>query len=325
MARTVRNAKIDTRSARTKLTQRREPYWAVLTQGCAIGYRKGKNSGSWIARWRGSDQKQHYHAIGAADDNLNQEESGTAILAYKEAQEQARNWFSGCGSKTGKPRGPYTVRDAMKDYFAWMKGEGKKRTEDTSARADALILPTLGAIELDKLTPDQIRDWRTKLVEASPRLRTRKGQEQQFRDTNGDPEAPRRRQATANRTLTILKAALNHAWAENRIASRDAWQRVKPFKNVDVARVSAFPRRGDHPRASYCDPTRSRPAFHRAALHRHALSEAARKKAQPRQSKLALGDQLREPRHCRVAVPCRRGIQPAGGDSRLAHRGGGRA
>ena len=63
MARTVRNAKIDTRSARAKLAKRREPYWVVLTQGCAIGYRKGKNGGSWIARWRGPDGKQRYHAL----------------------------------------------------------------------------------------------------------------------------------------------------------------------------------------------------------------------------------------------------------------------
>ena len=106
-------------------------------------------------------------------------------MAYKEAQEQARGWFVACGreaeDKAGKPRGPYTVADAMKDYFAWMKGEGKKGTEDTRARAAALILPVLGEIELDKLTPEQIRDWRTNLVETPPRLRTRKGQEQQFR------------------------------------------------------------------------------------------------------------------------------------------------
>ena len=62
----------------------------VLIPGCAIGYRKGKNGGNWIARGRGPDGKQRYHAIGRADDALNQEQSGTVVLAYKEAQEQAR-------------------------------------------------------------------------------------------------------------------------------------------------------------------------------------------------------------------------------------------
>jgi len=50
MARTVRNAKLDSRSARSKLTARREPYWVVISKGCAIGYRKGAGGGTWIAR-----------------------------------------------------------------------------------------------------------------------------------------------------------------------------------------------------------------------------------------------------------------------------------
>ena len=68
MARTVRNAKIDTRSSRSKLDERREPYWTVVSAGCAIGYRKGRKGGTWIARLRGDDGKQHYDALGAADD-----------------------------------------------------------------------------------------------------------------------------------------------------------------------------------------------------------------------------------------------------------------
>src|SRR5262249_29087915 len=38
MARTVRNPKIDTRSARARLPARREPYWTVISAGCALGY-----------------------------------------------------------------------------------------------------------------------------------------------------------------------------------------------------------------------------------------------------------------------------------------------
>src|SRR5688500_18523804 len=68
MARAVRNPKIDTRSARAKLTGRREPYWTVLSGGCALGYRKGAKGGTWIGRFRGDDGRQHYDALGAADD-----------------------------------------------------------------------------------------------------------------------------------------------------------------------------------------------------------------------------------------------------------------
>jgi len=47
----------------------------------------------------------------------------------------------------------------------------------------------------------------------------------------------RKRQATANRILTVLKAALNFAHEERRVASKAAWEAVKPFKKVDVPKV----------------------------------------------------------------------------------------
>ena len=35
----------------------------------------------------------------------------------------------------------------------------------------------------------------------------------------------------------MLKAALNHAWREGKVASDDAWRRVVPFREADAARV----------------------------------------------------------------------------------------
>lgn len=49
---------------------------------------------------------------------------------------------------------------------------------------------------------------------------------------------PRRaRRSSANRTWTILRAALNHAFQNGKAASDLAWRKVKPFKNVDAARL----------------------------------------------------------------------------------------
>ena len=58
-----------------------------------------------------------------------------------------------------------------------------------------------------------------------------------FAPTRVTPEAIRRRRATANRVLTILKAALNEAYHEGRIPINEAWQRVKAFRKVDSARI----------------------------------------------------------------------------------------
>jgi integrase len=46
-------------------------------------------------------------------------------------------------------------------------------------------------------------------------------------------EARRKRKATANRSLTMLKAALNRAFHGGRVASDTAWRKVKPFARVE--------------------------------------------------------------------------------------------
>ena len=35
------DAKLDTRAARLRLKKRREPYWRSISEGLAVGYRKG--------------------------------------------------------------------------------------------------------------------------------------------------------------------------------------------------------------------------------------------------------------------------------------------
>ena len=53
-----------------------------------------------------------------------------------------------------------------------------------------------------------------------------------------DPgEAKRARRATANRTLTVLKAALHRAHEAHGVGSPAEWKRAKPFKGAGAARV----------------------------------------------------------------------------------------
>ena len=48
-----------------------------------------------------------------------------------------------------------------------------------------------------------------------------------------DRELRRRSQATANKVWSILRAALNLAYQNERTPSDHAWRRIKPFRNVD--------------------------------------------------------------------------------------------
>ena len=113
-----------------------------------------------------------------------------------------------------------------------------KDVNDQRWRAEALILPTLGKLACTDLTAPKLRRWLDDVAAAPPRLRSRKGSEPRHREIDAnDAEQRRQRRATANRVLTILKAALNRAWREGKIPSDDSWRRVEPFEEADAARV----------------------------------------------------------------------------------------
>lgn len=241
MARTVRNAKIDTRSARAKLAERREPYWTVISAGCALGYRKGAKGGTWIARFRDETGKQHYEALGAADDA--RDADGRSVYSFAQAQERARDWFrQKAREEAGEASaehddGPYTVARALTDYRTAYLHRGGKAADRLDWSAAAWILPEFSALPLAKLTKKRIENWHRKIADTPARLRTKKGDEQKHREANTDPESVRRRRSTANRVLTILKAALNHAHREGHCASDEAWRPVRAFREADAARL----------------------------------------------------------------------------------------
>jgi integrase len=233
MARTVRNPKLGTRSARTKLPMRDSPYWVSLAPGCTLGYRKGSKGGVWLAKIV-RDALRQQTTLGPADDALDPD--GVLAISYADAQTRAREWFATV-TRPANPTGPYTVADAVADYLDWFKATGKKSIKETEASVGAFILPQLADADIRSLTPARLRKWHMDIAAAAPRLRTRPGETQKVRDTAEDPEAQRRRHATANRILTVLKAALNHAWREGKVASDEAWRRVAPFREADAARI----------------------------------------------------------------------------------------
>ena len=85
MARTLRDAKLDTRAARLRLKQRREPYWRSISEGLAIGYRRGTKGGTWIARHYSSEHGRRFQSIGTADDVA--EADGEHVLSFAQGQD----------------------------------------------------------------------------------------------------------------------------------------------------------------------------------------------------------------------------------------------
>ncbi len=234
MARTIRNSKVNSRSARLRLPPRREPYWASIARGCALGYRRGP--GTWIAKYRGDNGERHYDALGPADDVTD----GLG-LSYDQAQENAREFFKRKAREAAGNFSPMdgvcTVADAFREYFADRERRGHKAVPHDRRVADALILPELGTIAVEKLTKDRIVRWQEAMASRPARLRSKKGGEARFREHQRTAEDIRRRRSTTNRVLATLKAALNFAHKEGRVPVADAWQRVQAYRNVYAARI----------------------------------------------------------------------------------------
>jgi integrase len=233
MARTVRNAKLDTRSARAKLSLNKSGYWVPIARGFALGYRKGSKGGTWLARLIDKEGRRET-ALGPADDAL--EPDGGRILDYAQAQASAREWLASLSDNSDI--GPYTVDQCLDHYIAEYGRRGGKALSRVEGSANAFIRPRLGKYEAASLTATTIRNWLAELAAAPPRLRTRSGQQQKVRTISpDDPDAVRRRRASANRILNILKAALNFAYREGQVKADDTWRRVQPFREADAPKI----------------------------------------------------------------------------------------
>lgn len=238
MARTVRDSILDTRAARSRLKPRGKPYYRVIDHGLHLGYRRGASGGRWVLRAYLGEQNYRVETLGTADDLADAD--GVAVLSFSQAQALARQRrVEITRGAQGLPEvaGPFTVRLAVEEYLAWMDVH---RRSASGARwaAEAFILPKLGNIECAKLTAARLRGWLEDVAASPPRLRAKKGAEPRHREVDPkDPETLRRRRSTANGVLMVLKAALNRAWREGKIASDDAWRRVSPFAGAGAARV----------------------------------------------------------------------------------------
>jgi integrase len=241
MARRTPDARLESRESRSRLASRGKPHYRLLEPGLHIGYRRLKGrkgrpgvAGTWVAR--------HYHGggsylvekIGTADDFSDAD--GIAILDFAQAQDKARARMVRRAHDAAGKSGPLTVQAAVESYLEFLEGN-RKSAVDARHRAKAHIYPTIGSVEVATLTTELLRKWHVGLAKAPPRARTKPGKAQQHREFDGSEEAVRRRRSSANRVLTILRAALNHAFHDGKTASDAVWRKVKPFKGVDAARI----------------------------------------------------------------------------------------
>lgn len=243
MPRKVRDANLETRTARSRLTVRHDPYFRLIEPGLHLGYRKlTSGPGSWLVRRRvgtGVDKRYSTENLRTRDGELvladdYADADGLTILTFGQAQQRAQT-----KSARKEAAKPYTIADAVADYLHRLEHEGRSEHAiyDARRRINAFILPKLGDVKLSALTTEKLRQWRDGLASAPRRVRTGEGQEQQYRAPDKSEDAKRARRASANRTWTVLRAALNQAFHDGRCETDLAWRRIKPFQRVDAARL----------------------------------------------------------------------------------------
>ena len=219
MARQARDARLETREARRRLAVAHEPYWRQIHPGLFIGYRKGETGGTWIARLL-EGGRYRKRRLGIADDH--QDADGESVLTYAQASRKTLAIAEGDIELPDAGKGAYTVADAMADYLDDFKVRGRDH-EGAQQRYRKHIEAPLGHIPLRRLTAERLRTWRNALVQT---------------DDSADADVLRGRKATANRTFTLLRAALNFAFRNEKIDSDKAWRQVQPFEHVDVPKVA---------------------------------------------------------------------------------------
>ncbi len=244
MPRTPIDAATTTRAARERLEAATKPYWRGVEGGIGLGYRKSvRGGGAWLARVL-IEGRYREERLGRADDVL--PANGADVLSYSQAQAKAKAWADrqrriAAGLEAVPVKGPaklYRVADAVADYLGDMEARGARSVDTARTSANAFIVPTLGAEPMARLTRDRVKAWHRALADAPPRRRCKPGKPSKPTVAASDPDAVRRRRATANRILTNLKAALNHARNDGKfVGSDDAWALVKPFEDVDAPKV----------------------------------------------------------------------------------------
>ena len=209
-----------TRTARSRYEPRRDPYFVRLNQGVHIGYRRlDSGAGTWIGRVPKEGGKYLHQAFGNELD-----------LDYDEACRKVMQWADDL--KSGVRHEKKTVADVCRIYVENLAREKDEiAAYDPRKRFERLVYDQpFGAIELAKLVPKDVQDWRNAMVDVA----LAKAEEDE--DEEAD-ELRRLAKETANRNLKSLKAALNYGWKKLKLVSSDAgWKSINRFPGVSRKR-----------------------------------------------------------------------------------------
>lgn len=219
MPRKSRDTDLSTPTARRRLKPKpnRAPYYRSVAQGQFLGYRKTKTGpGTWTTRLYLGTGRYEEAPLGTADDEAPAD--GSKILDYSQAIHAALAFQAGNSEPPPEPAAAYTVDQAMLSYLEWYKAH-RKPAGYRAARVvvSGTILPAWGGKPVEELTTASVRKWHQDLASSPARFRPGRAVQKTREVDPADIDALRKRKATANRILTVFKAALNLAVGDERV------------------------------------------------------------------------------------------------------------
>lgn len=196
MPRTAADIRLQDRAARARLKPRHHPYWRAISDGRHLGYYRGKQSGSWIARCRSPDARDYVtQPLGTADDLVSAD--GEGILDWKQALDAAIGWFQNVEKPGFLEAANLTVQTAVDEYSAMRDARDSARAgrpvrSDGRSRLTRYVKvdKELASKRLYELTEADLKAWRERI----PGLKV----------------------LTRQRLANDLKAALNYCYQTHR-------------------------------------------------------------------------------------------------------------
>ncbi len=243
--------RVKTPQAREKLRDRKRIIWCRFQRGRSIGYLRRQYAGVWFGRIRLKYGNYRQHRIGVADDD--ESADGKDVLSFVQALKEAEEW---CEENSDvaiekvlawedriefpelPEAPPYFVGHALKAYLEWYR-DHRRGFASAYYSSRASLFDYFWNIPLDDLTSTAIRRWMFEQISLPPRLRSRRDDKQQYASRQeDDPDYLRRRKASVNRSLIVLRAALFQALERGMIDSDAAWINVRCYRGVSRAQVN---------------------------------------------------------------------------------------
>ncbi|MCL1893614.1 MAG: site-specific integrase [Holophagaceae bacterium] len=245
MPRTLKSAKLDSKTARTRVDAGKrvqEPITEI--PGRYLTYRPKRGGGVWGAYWVNPENSKDRKLtpLGIADDE--RPSNGSTILTYAEALKKAVDLFQQIEMLKADGESIVetivTVKDAVQYYLAQKTrpgAKGAKSLYNIKKLLEAIVIPTLGEVEIKRLTRKKLEDWLDAQATTPRRVKTKFGQQQAFAPSPTTDEQKRARLVSANNYLTYVKAALTLCYDHQRIKCFPVWQQVKRYRGVTRART----------------------------------------------------------------------------------------